>query len=51
MGGSGQLSQAFSGEDYDFYSVSPEYFGYHLRSFVQLRDCYISAGFSCTEVK
>jgi hypothetical protein len=30
MGGSGQFSDAFSGEVYDFYSVSPEYFGYTL---------------------
>jgi hypothetical protein len=28
MVGSGQFSQAFSGEVYDFYSVSPEYIGY-----------------------
>jgi hypothetical protein len=27
-GGRGQFSHAFSGEVYDFYSVSPEYFGY-----------------------
>jgi hypothetical protein len=25
-----QFSHAFSGEGYDFYSVSPEYFGYTL---------------------
>jgi hypothetical protein len=30
LGGNGQFSQAFSGEVYDFYSVSPEYFGYTL---------------------
>jgi hypothetical protein len=28
--GRGQFSHAFSGEVYDFYSVSPEYFGYTL---------------------
>jgi hypothetical protein len=28
VGGSRQFSQAFSGEVYEFYSVSPEYFGY-----------------------
>jgi hypothetical protein len=27
-----QFSHAFSGEVYDFYSVSPEYFGYTLVS-------------------
>jgi hypothetical protein len=30
MGGRGQFLHAFSGEVYDFYSVSPEYFGYNL---------------------
>jgi hypothetical protein len=29
MVGSGQFSHAFSGEVYDFYSVSPEYFGHN----------------------
>jgi hypothetical protein len=27
LGGRGQFSHAFGGEVYDFYSVSPEYFG------------------------
>jgi hypothetical protein len=30
LGGREQFSQAFSGEVYEFYSVSPEYFGYAL---------------------
>jgi hypothetical protein len=30
LSGHGQFSHAFSGEVYDFYSVSPEYFGYNL---------------------
>jgi hypothetical protein len=30
MGGRGQFSHAFSGEVYEFYSFSPEYFGYTL---------------------
>jgi hypothetical protein len=28
LGGRGQFSHTFSGAVYDFYSVSPEYFGY-----------------------
>jgi hypothetical protein len=27
LGGSGQFARAFGGEVYEFYSVSPEYFG------------------------
>jgi hypothetical protein len=30
MGGRGQFAHVFSGDVYDFYSVSPEYFGYTL---------------------
>jgi hypothetical protein len=30
LGGRGQFSHAFSGEVYDFYTASPEYFGYTL---------------------
>jgi hypothetical protein len=30
VGGRGQIPHLFSGEIYDFYSVSPEYFGYAL---------------------
>jgi hypothetical protein len=30
LGGRGQFSHAFSGKVYDFYSVSPEYFGLSL---------------------
>jgi hypothetical protein len=30
LGGRGKFSHAFSSEVYDFYSVSPEYFGYTL---------------------
>jgi hypothetical protein len=30
LGGQGQFSRAFGGEIYEFYSVSPEYFGYTL---------------------
>jgi hypothetical protein len=35
-GGRGYFSPAFSGEVYDFYSVSPEYFGFF---FVVISEC------------
>jgi hypothetical protein len=39
-GGGGQFSHAFSGEVYDFYSVSPEYIGYTLVCLIRTRDSY-----------
>jgi hypothetical protein len=32
MDGRGQFTHAFSGDVYEFYSVSPEYFGYNFVS-------------------